>query len=111
LSNQKHAPPQKENAAPLEQRDGEERIIKTAQNYRRTQRRTSAPNPLDRLRRELIIECGDLIASLGVTLVEAAWREDDRETEALLRQVIAAMRAAGATFREIVPGDGNGGAR
>jgi hypothetical protein len=108
LSNLAGLPSPKENAAPLEQRDGEERVIKTAHNYRRTQRRTSAPNPLDRLRRELIIECGDLIASLGVTLVEAAWREDDRETEALLRQVIAAMRAAGATFREFVPADEGG---
>jgi hypothetical protein len=108
LSNQKHAPPQIEIAAPLEQRDGKERINQSKQSYRRTQRRASAPTALDRLRRELIIECGDLIASLGASLVEAAWREDDRETEAHLRQVIAAMRAAGATFREIVPAEDGG---
>ncbi|MEK4033715.1 hypothetical protein WOC76_15480 [Methylocystis sp. IM3] len=112
IPSKSESPPRdKENAAPLEQRDGKEKVIQSTQNYQRAQQFASAPGHFDALRRELIIECGELIASLGLSLAEAAWRGDDRLTEAHLRQLIAATRAACATFREIVPGDGNGGAR
>jgi hypothetical protein len=53
------------------------------------------------LNREFIAECGDLIASLGVSLSEAAYRGSDATCEVTLRQIIATTKAACSIFREI----------
>lgn len=61
------------------------------------------------LRREFIVECGDIVASLGIALAEAAWRGSDVTVETTLRQIIAATKTACATFREIAPVSNEGG--
>ncbi|RTL86888.1 MAG: hypothetical protein EKK29_08030 [Hyphomicrobiales bacterium] len=105
------SPPQKENAAPLEQRDGKEKVFQSTQNYQETPQFASAPDNLDDIRRAAIGECAELVISLGLSIKEAVFRRDDRFTEAHLAQLIAVTRAACATFREISPEGYTGEAR
>lgn len=53
------------------------------------------------MRRDAIREYGDIIASLGVSLAEAAYRGSDATAEITLKQIIEATRTACATFREL----------
>lgn len=112
LSNREGPPPQKETAARLGQPDGGKTIGK-AENLQResysdrgafaTANSARVAADVAWLRRHLIADCGELLASLGVSLAEAAWRGDDVMTEAHLRQIIATTKAAAKTFREIAP--------
>lgn len=54
------------------------------------------------LRRDFIRESGSIIASLGVSLAEAAWRGSDLTIEATLRQIIAVVKATATTAKEVL---------
>jgi hypothetical protein len=105
---------QNETAAPAGHRNGGETVIEAAklqcEKYPAVPANATANSAVAWLRRDAIAECGDLIASLGVSLAEAAYRGTDATCEATLRQIIATTRTACQTFRELAPTSKGGAA-
>jgi len=63
--------------------------------------RLSNSNDIAWLRRRAIEEQGDIIASLGVSLREAAFRGSDATIAMTLRELIVVIKATTATVREL----------
>lgn len=106
---------QKETAAHVGRMDGGETVVEAAKlhgkKYPAAPANATANSAVAWLCRDAIAECGDLIASLGVSLAEAAYRGSDATCEATLRQIIATTRTACQTFRELSPAKTEGCAR